>query len=131
MTLLNTLLHGYDGSSLHSFASSRLRVRLLPSRLPPQAGHQLGLQGCLRRFELVDDLLVLDHQLFRVAVVDLRLVWVFAVQVVVAVGQLLGRDLPGMLGGLAPLALGTTPPTLFEIELGNGQGLGARVGLVG
>ena len=55
-----------------------------------QTGHQLGFQRLLRRFELVNDLLVLGHQLFRITVVDLHLVGVLAVEIVIALSQLFG-----------------------------------------
>ncbi len=100
------------------------------SCLPLQAGHQLGLERLLRRFEAANDFLILGHQFFRIAVIDLDLMGILAVEIVVALGQRLGADLPGIFGGLAPFTFRTAPPGLFPVELADGQRLGAGVGLV-
>jgi hypothetical protein len=79
----------------------------------------------LGSFKATGDLQILGHQLVRVTVVDFNCVRILAVEVVVTGNDLLDRDLPGLSGGLA-----LAPPGLFPVELGNGQGLGAGVGLV-
>lgn len=68
--------------------------------------------------QLAAYLLVLLPERFGVAMVDGYLVGVLAVKVVVALGQLAGAHLPGMLVRLA-----LTPPGLLAVKLGYGQGI--------
>jgi len=57
-------------------------------------------------------------------------VGILAVQVVIVCDQRFGRNLPSLLDGLAAAACGAPPTGLFYIELGDGQGFGARVGFI-
>jgi hypothetical protein len=49
-------------------------------------------------------------------VVDLYRVRILAVQVVVASGDISSGNLPSILGSLAALTRGATPPGFFQIE---------------
>jgi hypothetical protein len=78
-----------------------------------------------RFLKLAGELLVLAHQLFGVAVVDVGDVRVFHVEVVVALLYLSRRDLPCVL-----VLRALPPPLLFKVKFLYRQGLGAGVRFV-